>query len=45
MNFLLDRTYFMCCEQAHKDFGNFMGQYVTQTGYNVGFDFEEEIYT
>ena len=40
----LDRSYFMCCEQAHKDFGNFMGQFVTQTGYNVGFDFEEEIY-
>ncbi|CAF0777665.1 unnamed protein product [Adineta steineri] len=38
-----DRFHFICCEKAHQDFGNFMGQYVTQTGYNVGFDFEEEI--
>ncbi len=44
MFIFVDRTYFMCCEQAHKDFGNFMGQFVTQTGYNVGFDFEEEIW-
>lgn len=34
----------MCCEQAHKDFGNYMGQFVTDKDYNVGFDFQEEIY-
>jgi len=37
-----DRDHFMCCEKAHQDFGNFMGQYVTPSDYNVGFDFQEE---
>jgi len=37
-----DRQHFGCCEKAHQEFGNFMGQYVTPTGYNVGFDFREE---
>lgn len=40
----IDRDYFMCCEQAHQDFGNYMGQFVTEKDYNVGFDFQEEIY-
>ncbi|PRP76421.1 hypothetical protein PROFUN_16058 [Planoprotostelium fungivorum] len=37
-----DREHFGCCEKAHQDFGNFMGQYVESKGYNVGFDFQEE---
>jgi hypothetical protein len=42
-HFDLDRSHFMCCEKADQDSGNFMGQYVTPTGYNVGYDFEEEL--
>jgi len=37
-----DMEHFGCCEKAHQDFGDFMGQYVTSDGYNVGFNFEEQ---
>ncbi|PRP75335.1 hypothetical protein PROFUN_05646 [Planoprotostelium fungivorum] len=37
-----DMNFFECCEKAHQEFGDFMGQYVIEGPYHVGFDFKEE---